>query len=506
MPKKWMTALAVTFGALMAAIDSSIMYLAIPHLRGVFSATTEEISWVSTGYLLGAAATMPAAGWVATRIGRRNTCLWALLVFTLSSLACGLAPSLPLLIAGRIVQGVAAGVLTPLEQVILRETFPPQEQAMAMSLYGVTIMAGPALGPVLAGYLIDAGQWPWVFYINVPIGLIGMAMVHTHVHDSVGSQRSRTPMDWGGMVLLVIGFACLLQLLEQGERSNWLEERSNVALLAVSACALMMFVAHELQTDRPLIDLRVAANKGFASAMLIGGVVSFAVYSTLLLMPIFMQDQLGFTPTKAGACLLIRAAVMMVAFPVMGKLYAHVNPRLLMAVGLTLCTVSSLILARLDLEADAVHFVLPLMLQGIAIPMILTPLSTIALQHVDKAQLSAAASLNNVVRQLGGSLGISFIATLLTRMQSGNRADYIHAFVENDWFLEGRISQVSGYFFSLGGMSASEAASTALKRFEGRFLGQVNVISINQAFLWTALMFIVLLPLLVYLRKPTPTA
>ncbi|HEY2517044.1 MAG TPA: DHA2 family efflux MFS transporter permease subunit, partial [Polyangiaceae bacterium] len=244
-PNKWIVAASVTFGTLMGAIDTSIINVALPHLRGAFSATTEEISWVSTGYLLSAAVAMPLAAALSAWFGRKNVYLAGLQLFIVASIACGLAPTLPVLVAARVLQGMGAGVLQPIEQAILRETFPPKEQGMAMGIYGIAIMLGPAIGPTLGGYILDDHSWSWAFYVNVPVGLLGLGMVSRFVHDPPYLPRRRADIDALGIALLVVGLGALHVLLERGERLDWFESPSNVAGGAVALASLSMFVAHE---------------------------------------------------------------------------------------------------------------------------------------------------------------------------------------------------------------------------------------------------------------------
>jgi len=499
---KWIIAASVTFGALMGAVDTSIMNVAIPHLRGVFSATTEEISWVSTAYLLSAAVMMPLTAWLGRGLGRKRVCLGGLALFIVGSVACGLAPTVPALVAARVLQGVGAGVLIPIEQAILRETFPPQEQGLAMGLYGVTIMLGPALGPVLGGYMIDELTWSWAFYVNVPVGLVGYAMVSRFVHDPPHLVRTREPVDLAGVATLVLGLAALHVLLEQGERLDWFAARINVVLLLVAVGALAMFVAHEVATPRPAVDLRVLLGAPFASAVLIGGVVGFVVFATLFLLPLFMQDVLHYSPTQAGLMLMPRALVMLVAFPVIGALYRRVPPRLLIGAGLVLGAQSALLMSRFDADTGRAELVLPQVLQGLGLACILTPLSTLALLSVRREQVAAGAGLNNLVRQLGGSLGVAVIATLLVRFDAQTRASLVHNLVEGDLRLQQRVANVTEWFWSRGGVDATTAARQALDRLDGRLSEQVYVLAFERAFSWMFVLFMVLLPLLLVLREP----
>lgn len=499
---KWIIAASVTFGALMGAIDTSITNVAIPHLRGVFSATTEEISWVSTAYLVAAAVMMPLTAWLGRWLGRKRVCLSGLAVFMVGSVACGLAPTVPLLVAARVLQGIGAGVLVPIEQAILRETFPPKEQGLAMGIYGITIMLGPALGPVLGGYMIEEQSWSWAFYINVPIGLVGYVMVSRFVHDPPELPRGRDRVDLAGVATLVVGLGALHVLLEQGERLDWFAAPANVVLLLLAVGSLAMFVAHELSTPRPAVDVRVLDNARFASAVVIGGVVGFVVFATLFLLPLFMQDVLHYSPTQAGLMLMPRALVMLVAFPLVGAIYNRVSPRLVVGIGLVLCAQSALMMARFDADTGRAELVIPQLFQGLGLACILTPLSTLALLSIRREQVAAGAGLNNLVRQLGGSLGVAVVASLLTRFDSQIRASLVHNLVAGDRVLQQRVANVTAWFWSRGDVDASTAARQALDRLDGRLAEQVYVLAFERAFAWMFVLFMVLLPLLYVLRQP----
>ena len=250
---KWLIAIAVTFGTLMGTIDTSIVNVALPHLRGTLSATVEEITWVSTGYVVASVIIMPLTAWLGARFGRKRIYMAGLILFLIGSIFCGTARTLPVLVFFRILQGLGAGALQPTEQAILRETFPPHEQGMAMGLYGFAIVLGPALGPTLGGWIVDNYSWPWIFYINIPVGLLGLFMVWRVVHDPPYLVRVKGDVDYMGLSLLVLGLAALQTLLEKGEQNDWFASKLNVAYACVATCALVMFVVHELTTAKPIV-------------------------------------------------------------------------------------------------------------------------------------------------------------------------------------------------------------------------------------------------------------
>jgi DHA2 family multidrug resistance protein len=504
--RRWWIAAAVSFGGLMGAIDTAIINVALPHLRGYFSATNEEITWVSTVYLMSAAIAMPLSAWLAAWWGRRAICRWGLLLFVAASLACGLADSLLLLVLARCLQGLAAGVLVPVEQIVLRETFPPNQQGLAMGVYGITIMFGPAIGPTLGGYLIDNVEWRWIFLINLPIGLVGYLMVTRFIHDAPGWTSQRSAIDLPGIALLVVALTALHVLLEQGQRLAWFESGQNVVLAFVSAAAALMFVTHELTVAKPVVNLRVLANGAFVSALLISTAVSMVVFATLYLLPIYMQDILGFSATDAGLTLLPRALVMMACFPLVGMVYNKLPARLLIGCGLLAIAASSWQTSRLDIYAGQMDILWPQVLQGIGIACVLTPLSTLALACVERPQLGASAGLYSLARQLGGSLGIVSFASMISTMQTIDRGELVHNVVAGDAQLVDRLKNVTDYFMSLGGIDHTDAVLYTLRRLNGNFELEVYMLAIEHAFQLSSLLLLLLLVPLLFMLRPRQTA
>lgn len=415
---KWLIAVSVFTGALMSTIDTFILYIATPHLRGIFSATTAEISWLSTSYSVAALVSMLLSGWLCGRFGRKRVYQYGLVIFILSSVLCGLSSSLTFLIFARILQGIGAGILVPVENVILRRTFPPEEHGTVIGIYGTTVMIGPALGPVLGGLIIDNLHWSFIFLVNVPIGLIGFIMVQKFVPvDKPNKENAATPYDWLGVTYLVIGLFCLVWLLERGDRLYWFDTFSNIIILFVSLSSLAMFCAHEMVTKNPAVDISVLRNKVFSTTVMLNFMLGFVVTATLFILPLYMQDVLRFTPTKAGETLAPRALFMMLVFPCVGFLFSRINPRILICGGLTIGLVSALMMSRFTHDTGWHDMLIPQILQGVAVVLVLVPLTTIGLKSVLKEQLATAAGFDSMSRQIGGTIGVAVFATLLTHFE-----------------------------------------------------------------------------------------
>jgi DHA2 family multidrug resistance protein len=490
---KWVIAIAVTFGTLMAAIDTSIVNVALPHLRGTLSATVEEITWVSTGYVVASVITMPLTAWLGGRFGRKRVYIVGLVVFLIGSFFCGAARTLPLLVFFRILQGFGAGALQPTEQAILRETFPPHQQGMAMGLYGFAIMIGPALGPTLGGYIVDNYSWPWIFYINIPVGFVGLFMVWRVVRDPPYLVRTKGDVDYVGLALLVLGLAALQTLLEKGEQDDWFQSKLNVAYAVVATASLVMFVVQELVIKRPVVALGVLRDRSFSTGTAIGAVLGAVLFATLFLLPVYMQDFLRYDAMQTGLALMPRSLVMLVTIPIVGAIYNKVSPRLVIAFGLGLGGYTCFQMSRFTLLTSKEEILIPQMLQGAALACIFIPLSTVALSTIDRKRMSEATGLNNLVRQLGGSFGVAIFASLLGRYTNQARNVLVSHVTAGSPLVTDRLHMMARGLG--GGVDAQTASDRALRMLDAVVTGQAAMLGFDKAFFLGGLMFIVSIPL-----------
>ena len=340
---KWLVTVSVTFGTLMA-IDASIVNVALPHLRGAVGATLQEITWITTGFAIATVIVMPLTAFLGRLFGQKRVYMASLVLFVASSALCGMAGTLEQLVIFRVLQGFGAGALQPTEQAILRQTFPPEEQGLAMALFGMAVMIGPAVGPTLGGWIVDNFHWSWIFLINLPVGALGLFMVWRFVHEpedvrlanAAGAAAQRRNMDWLGIALLAIGLAALQFLLEEGQQKDWFESNLIVACVAVTVLALALFVWRELVAPVPAVNVRLFKDPLFASGSMIGAAMFAILLSSMFLLPVFMQELLGFTAMQSGLALMPRTLVMMAVTPFVGRLYGKVSPRLLIAIGIVL--------------------------------------------------------------------------------------------------------------------------------------------------------------------------
>ncbi len=496
---KWLIAAAVTFGTLMGTIDTSIVNVALPHLRGTLSATVEEITWVSTGYVVASVIIMPLTAWLGARFGRKRIYLAGLTLFLIGSFFCGAARTLPMLVVFRILQGLGAGSLQPTEQAILRETFPPNEQGMAMGLYGFAIMLGPAIGPTLGGYIVDNYSWPWIFYINLPVGAVGLFMVWRVVHDPPYLHRVQGKVDYLGMGLLVAGLGALQTLLEWGEKDDWFESRWNVAMAMVAVAALVMFVVHELTVDEPAVNLRVLKNRSLSTGTVIGAVLGAVLFSTMFLLPVYMQEFLRYDAMQTGLALMPRSLVMLVTIPIVGAIYNRTSPRLVIAFGLGLGAFTCFQMSRFNLQTSREQILVPQMIQGVALACIFIPLSTVALATIDRRRMSDATGLNNLVRQLGGSFGVAIFASLLGRFTIQAKAVLGTHVSMGDPGVYARLQAMQATF-EASGIDAQTAAARALRMLDGQVGGQAAMLGFEKAFMLSGLIFLCSMPLVFLLE------
>ncbi len=419
----WLVTIAVTVGTLMGALDTSIVNVAMPYIRANLGVTVTEVAWISTGYIIALVIIMPLTAWLGTRFGRKRVYMACLALFTGASFFCGMSRSLHSLLFFRVLQGLGAGALQPTEQAILRETFPPKQHAQAMGLYGLAVMIGPAIGPTLGGWITDNYSWPWIFYINIPIGIIGLWLVEKFVHDPPYARAQRgVPVDAMGMALLAIGLAALQTVLEEGQTYDWFESHFIVALAVLSVITLAIFIWWELRCESPAVDLTVLRNVTFTTGTMIGGVLGVGLFASMFLLPLFLQELLHYPATKSGLVLMPRSLVMIVFMPLGGMLYNRLGARPMITTGLIIAGIAPLMMARFNLLTSDHYFIIPQMIQGFGFVWIFVSLSTSSLVEIPRDQMTKATGLYNLVRQLGGSFGTAIFATMLERHQQMNHA------------------------------------------------------------------------------------
>jgi DHA2 family multidrug resistance protein len=508
-PNKWLVTVSITFGTLMGAIDSSIVAVALPHMMGSLGATVQEITWISTGYIIANVIVMPFTALFGRLFGQKRVYMICLALFLLGSVLCGTARSLETLIVCRVLQGLGAGALQPTEQAILRQTFPPKEQGMAMALFAMAVMLGPAIGPTLGGWIVDNYSWPWIFYINLPIGALGLLMVGTFVHEDEDivaknrelAEKQRKNLDIWGIGLLIVGLCALQYFLEEGERNDWFASVSITVAAAVACVVIAAFVIRELTCDVPAVDLRLFKDPVFLSGTLIGSLMFALLMATMFLLPLFMQTLLGFTATEAGFALMPRVFVMMIAMPIVGRIYNAVSPRIVIGAGLFFIAWGAYDMSHFTLVTGQRDVILALTTQGIGFACLFVPLSTVALSAIPRHRMADATGLNSLFRQVGGSVGLAVGATLLTRFSGEARSSLVAHVTGTSPAAVERLQRGTASFLARG-YDVVMAKGLALRALDGTVDRQATLLAFDRVFLTAGVAFLLVLPLLAFLKTP----
>lgn len=498
---KWIIAGSVMLGTIMAVLDSSIVNVALPSISGTMGATIEQITWVVTGYILANVIIMPLVALLSGRFGRKNFYMVNVVLFTVASMACGLARTLPTMVFFRAIQGIGGGVLLTVSQAILRETFPAEEQGTAMGIFGLGVVLAPAFGPTLGGWLTDQYSWPWIFYINVPIGVINLILVSRFVEDPPYLVRRKGDIDWLGLGLMVVGLGSLQLMLESGARNDWFQSGYVIRLAIISVVGLTAFVWRELTTPHPAVDLRILKNISFSSATALGGVLGVALMGSLFLLPLFLQNLLGYTAVKSGIALMPRSLAMAVIMPIGGRFYNKLGPRLLVGVGLLVSCFSFWQLSHLTTQVGFWDIFWPQVWQGVGFSLIFVALSTAALATIPRPDVTAATGLYNVSRQVFGSVGIAVAATQLTsgvtryHAMLAERAGTANAAAVS-W-----LQSMTGALMARTGVDIATARQQALRLMDIIVTRQATVLSYNRVFVLVSFLFIFALPLVFLLKR-----
>jgi DHA2 family multidrug resistance protein len=504
---KWTVAVSIAIGAVMATIDTSIVNVAMPQIRGELGASLQEITWVTTAYVIAMVLVMPLTGFLGSFFGQKRVYIASLVLFTIGSVLCGTARSLEMLVLWRIVQGIGGGALQPTQQAILRQTFPPSEQGMAMAVFSMVIMVGPAVGPVLGGWITDNYSWPWIFFVNLPVGILGIWLTARNVHepaDVLAANRARAAvarknLDWAGIALMAIAIGALLYVLEEGPSEDWFDSTRIVIATYIAGVGLCAFVIRELTATAPAVDLRMFRDPTFASGTVIAGVVFAMLMGSMFLLPVFTQEMMRFTATQSGIVLLPRTIAMMVASPVVGRLYNSVRPSWLVAFGLVLTALGCWMQADINLSTSTDDLLWPLAVTGIGFAFLFVPLTTAALSNIARHELAGAAGVNSFVRQVGGSIGLLIFANLFTTYSR----DAATGLAQNLSVLRPEVAaEVIATRAGLlaRGMPADLAQAMTQKTIAGRALMQGTVIGFDKTFILQALAFVIVIPLLLFLR------
>ncbi len=486
--------------AVMEVLDTSVVNVSLPHISGSLSATVDEATWVLTSYIVANAIVLPISGWLASYFGRKRLLLSVVTGFTVSSLLCGVAPSLSALIFFRVLQGTTGGGLQPLSQAVLLESFPVEERGKAMAFWGLGIVAAPILGPTIGGWLTDNYSWRWVFYINLPVGIVSLVMIYHFIQDPPYLRRTSRGVDFWGLSLLVVGMGAFQVMLDQGQEKDWFSS-TWIALLALVALAgLTAFVFRELSTDHPLVDFRLLRYRTYTAGVFVVGVLGFVLYGSLVLLPLFMQTLLGFPAVTAGLWSAPRGIGTLLFMPLTGwMLGRRWDARYMLAAGLVVVSMAFFWCSGLNLEIPASALLWPQLLQGIGLSLVFVPLTTIAMDPIPLESMGFATSIFSLVRNVGSSMGISFVTTELARRSQLHQA----RIVEHVTAYGGALQAELGRAGDAVGRAVTPDSAAGLQMLYGQVLRQASAMSFLDLFHVLGLLFLAVTPVVWFMGRPT---
>src|SRR5881394_2304143 len=415
----WVIAVTVTLATFMEVLDTSIANVALPHIAGNLSAGADESTWVLTSYLVSNAIVLPLSGWFSGLIGRKRFYMTCVAIFTVSSYLCGLAPSLGVLVIFRILQGAGGGGLQPSEQAILNDTFPLEKRGMAFAVYGIAVVVAPTIGPWLGGWITDNFSWRWIFYINIPVGIISLLLTSLLVSDPPYMKKAKASagfrVDYIGIGLISLGLGSMQIILDKGQREDWLASGFIQIFAVLMVVGLIAAIFWELRQDHPVVDLRMLKNRNFAIATTAMFFLGFVLYSSTVLIPQMLQQLLGYTAELAGLALSPGGAVIMLMMPVVGFLVSRVNTKYLIVFGCTISALALFVMAGWNLQVDYGHAVRARMMQSFGLAFLFIPINVSAFAFVPKEKTNMGTGIINLARNIGASVGIATVTTLLQR-------------------------------------------------------------------------------------------
>jgi DHA2 family multidrug resistance protein len=502
----WIIAVAVTLATFMEVLDTSIANVALPHIAGSLSAGQDESTWVLTSYLVSNAIVLPLSGWLSSVIGRKNFYMGCVALFTVSSFMCGLAPNLATLIICRILQGAGGGGLQPSEQAILADTFPPAKRGMAFAVYGIAVVTAPAIGPTLGGWITDNFTWRWIFFINIPVGILSILLTSRLIQDPPYFKRrklSETTIDYVGLGFVALGLGTLQVVLDKGQRDDWFESHFILILSLIGAASLIFVVFWEWTHKDPIIDLHLFRDRTFGTSNLLMFMLGFALLGSTLLLPLFMQTMLGYTAQQSGLALMPGGFTIMLLLPLVGFLLSRYTPRWLLLFGLIVLSTSLFHMTRFDLDIDFRTVVVARMFQAAGLAFLFVPINTAAYAFLPRDKNNAASGLMNLARNIGGSVGISVVTTMLDRRTQFHLTNLSSHLSPTNPALQSTIQGVANAMRAHGA-SAAGATQQAYATVQGVFVRQASMLAYIDCFWFLGVAILVMVPMVFLMKKSRP--
>ena len=504
----WLIAITVTLATFMEVLDTSIANVALPHIAGSLSAGQDESTWVLTSYLVSNAIILPMSGWFSNLIGRKRFYMLCVVIFTISSFFCGLAPNLGALIFFRVLQGLGGGGLQPSEQAILADTFPPAKRGLAFAMYGMAVVLAPAIGPTLGGWITDNYSWRWVFYVNVPVGILSVALTSRLVHDPPHlkrRERSTLRVDYIGLSLLALGLGALQVVLDKGQRDDWLSSHFILTLTIVAAAGIVGAIFWEWHHPDPIIDLKLFRDRSFAVSTSMMFCVGFALLGTTLLLPLFSQTLLGYTAQKAGLSLMPGGFLIMVLMPLVGFMLTRYQPRYLLVFGWAWTSFALFRMTNFDLQMAFRDVAIARMVQAGGLAFLFVPINTAAYSFLPRDKNNQASGLINLARNVGGSVGISFVTTMLDRRAQFHQSRLVTHLTPGSMNMQSAMRGMSQAFVQHGS-SPTMAAQRAQRMLEMMVDRQSQMLAYIDNFKLLAIAAACMVPLAFFLKKAKPHA
>ena len=500
---RWWILLGLIMAAALEILDTTVVNVALPQMSGNLGATTDEIAWVSTGYILSNVIVLPMTAWLSGRFGRKRYLMASILIFNIARFMCGVSGSLTEIIFWRLVQGAGGAALISTAQSTLVEIFPRSQLATVQSIFGLGLIVTPTIGPALGGYLTDNYSWHMIFFIHIPLGIASLALVGLYLQDSKHQKRVNT-VDFPGILMLAAGMGSLQYVLEEGERYDWFDDAWITRLAITAFVSLVGFVWWELtpRNKAPILDLRVLRDRGLAGSVVLGLVLGFGLYGGVFIYPLFVQNILGFSPTTTGLALIPGGLLTAVAVILCGRLLQRgFDARVLIIAGMFIYMGAMWLLGHLTTQSGLADTQLGLMVRGFGLGLVFIPIQTVAFAGLQGAQIAQGSALYNLMRQLGGSFGIAVLNTYITNMTQYHRADIVSSLYSGNSIYQDRLNGAAGALIG-DGYSASAAQAGALHVLNQAVQAQASVMAYNNAFILLGITFLIAMPAVLLLRKP----
>jgi DHA2 family multidrug resistance protein len=504
----WLVAPTVGLAAFMEVLDISIANVALQHIAGSLAASSDESTWVLTSYLVTNAVVLPISGWLASTIGRKRYFLGCIVGFSITSLLCGMAPNLGLLIVARGLQGITGGGLQPNAQAILSDAFPPQKRGLAFAFYGIAVVFAPAIGPTLGGWITDNFTWRWVFLLNVPVGAALWLLAMNVLSDPpelVARQKQRLKegirLDYIGFALLLVGMGALQVVLDKGQEDDWFGSRLITSLAVTAVVSLVGFVVWELRRDDPIVDLTILGNRNFAVGNVLMFMLGFILLGSTVTLPLFVQVLLGYTATDAGLVISPGGFAIMFLMPVVGMLVSRVDPRLLIGFGLIATGAALLSMTRFDTDIDYATVAWSRVYQSLGLAFLFIPINTVAYLGLPREKSNAASAIINMMRNIGGSVGISFATTLIARREQYHQNMLVEHVTPYSSTYQSTIQNLQ-QIYGAGSSSAVDALHHAQAQLYAMVQQQATTLSYVDSFWVFGMIFLAMIPLVFLMRRP----